>query len=112
MTSGLFLQEYLSRIIVFSDGDFPIAAQGRGQTPDNISLFSNAVDWLSDDTGLIDLRTKGVASRPIEDVEDAKRSMIKWTNFLLPILLVIGYGIFRFQINRRKRRQRMNERYV
>ena len=102
----------VSRIIIFSDGDFPIAAQGRGQTPDNISLFSNAIDWLSDDTGLIDLRTKGVASRPIEEVEDAKRAMIKWTNFLLPIALVIGYGIFRFQMNRRKRRQRMNERYV
>lgn len=99
------------RIIVIGDGDFPSAAQGRGQS-DNASLMVNSIDWLSDDTGLIELRTKGIASRPIEDMEDSKRSFLKWLNFLLPIALVIGYGLFRFQSRRNRRFRRMQERYV
>ena len=54
----------------------------------------NGIDWLSDDTGLIELRTKGVSSRPIKQMEDHERSLIKWINFLLPILLVLMYGVF------------------
>jgi ABC-type uncharacterized transport system involved in gliding motility auxiliary subunit len=95
------------KIIVFSDGDFLMGAQSRGQTPDNISLFSNAMDWLSDDTGLIDLRTKGVASRPIKEMEEAKITTTKWMNFLLPIALVIILGIVRFQRNQRTKLKRM-----
>lgn len=99
------------RIIVIGDGDFPSAAQGRGQS-DNANLMVNSIDWLSDDTGLIELRTKGIASRPIEDMEDSKRSFLKWLNFLLPIALVIGYGLFRYQARRNRRFRRMQERYV
>ena len=94
------------RIIVIGDGDFPSAAQGRGQS-DNANLMVNSIDWLSDDTGLIELRTKGVASRPIEDMDDSKRSFLKWLNFLLPIALVIGYGLFRYQARRNRRFRRM-----
>ena len=100
-----------SKIVVFTDGDFPIAGQGGGQTPDNVSLMSNSVDWLSDDTGLINLRTKGVASRPIDDLEDGEKTRIKWTNFLLPILLVLVYGFYRFQRNRRIRMKRMEQKF-
>jgi gliding-associated putative ABC transporter substrate-binding component GldG len=101
-----------TNLALYTDGDLPIGAQGRGQTSDNISLISNTVDYLSDDTGLIDLRTKGVTTRPIKELDDEERSQIKWINFLLPILLVVFYGIFRFQRNRRIRIRRMEERYV
>jgi ABC-type uncharacterized transport system involved in gliding motility auxiliary subunit len=101
-----------TNLALYTDGDLPIGAQGRGQTSDNISLISNTVDYLSDDTGLIDLRTKGVTTRPIKELDDEERTQIKWINFLLPILLVVFYGIFRFQRNRRIRIRRMEERYV
>ena len=44
-----------SKMVVFGDGDF--ATNGSGQQAqrledDNISLMANAIDWLSDDTGL------------------------------------------------------------
>lgn len=110
-TIGALVENGLSKLVLFSDGDFPIAAQSRDQNPDNISLFVNAVDYLSDDTGLIDLRTKSVVTRPIKDLEDAEKSRIKWTNFLLPILLVLAYGIFRFQRNRTVRMRRMEQSY-
>ncbi len=98
-------------VVVFSDADFVLGAQSRGQTPDNISLFSNAVDYLSDDTGLIDLRTKGVASRPIKEMEEAQITTTKWVNFLLPILLVIIVGIIRYQRNQRQRLRRMAQNF-
>jgi gliding-associated putative ABC transporter substrate-binding component GldG len=102
------------KMVVISDGDFPVNGppdQARNLQPDQISLLSNAIDWLSDDTGLIELRTKGVASRPIRQLEESTKTLLKYGNFLLPILLVIGYGIFRTQQNRIRRFRRMSETY-
>jgi len=96
------------KLILFGDADFPVS-QGRNSrsNSDNFSLLVNSVDWLSDDTGLIDLRTKGVVSRPIDDIEEAKVSMYKWGNFLLPIFLVLILGFYRNQKNRNLRVKRM-----
>ena len=48
-------------MVVFSDGDFAVNGEGQNAQqlqPDNVSLMSNAIDWLSDDTGLIELTNK------------------------------------------------------
>jgi gliding-associated putative ABC transporter substrate-binding component GldG len=108
---GPFSGQLNGRIILFSDGNFPISGQ-RGQNPDNISLVVNSIDWLSDDTGLIELRTKGITSRPIEELEEGKRTFLKYLNFLLPIGLILVYGFFRSQKNKNTRLKRMQERWV
>jgi ABC-type uncharacterized transport system involved in gliding motility auxiliary subunit len=103
-----------SKMIVISDGGFAVSGAPQQQRPvqgDNVSLLSNAVDWLSDDTGLIELRTKGVTGRPIRELEDTTRTLLKYLNFLLPLLLVVGYGLVRFQQNRMTRLRRMSENY-
>ena len=105
------------KLVVFGDGDYATAGQQGGQPSDNASLMVNSIDWLSDDTGLIALRTKGVASRPIDseylgDENAGKRDMIKYLNFGLPILLVLIYALFRSTRQRNLRMQRMQERYV
>jgi gliding-associated putative ABC transporter substrate-binding component GldG len=104
------------KMVVIADGDFPINGpayqqQQRRLQPDNVNIFSNAVDWLSDDTGLIALRTKGSVTRPIRELDDTTKTVLKYTNFLLPILLVVGYGVVRAQRNRMTRNKRMNENY-
>jgi ABC-type uncharacterized transport system involved in gliding motility auxiliary subunit len=100
------------KMVVISDGDFPVNGP-RGQQQqlqeDNVNLMVNSVDWLSDDTGLITLRTKGVTSRPIKDMDDSKRAFLKWFNFFLPILLILIYGFVRFQLKRNQRVTRMEE---
>ncbi|MFZ4521967.1 MAG: GldG family protein [Bacteroidales bacterium] len=104
-----------SRMIVISDGDFPSNGEGqqaRQIPPDNLNLMVNSIDWLSDDTGLIDLRTKEITSRPIDQMEDGKKAMLKYLNFLLPILLIIGYGMGRYQSRKNQRIRRMNENYI
>jgi len=104
------------KIIVFGDGDFAVNGEGQGAQQlgeDNISFMSNAIDWLTDDTGLIALRTKGVTSRPLDaSLEDSTKTLLKYLNFLLPIILVILYGVFRFQVKRKIRNELMATDYV
>jgi ABC-type uncharacterized transport system involved in gliding motility auxiliary subunit len=110
---GKLSGESNSRIILVSDGDFAVNGSQRGnQLPqDNVSLMVNSIDWLSDDTGLIDLRTKEITSRPVKEMSDGTRAFLKWFNFLLPILLIIVYELIRMQINRNKRIKRMEVSY-
>lgn len=104
-----------SKLVIVADADFIInGTQNQSQqlNPDNINLMANSIDWLSDDTGLIGLRTKTITSRPVKDVSDATALTIKWLNFLLPVFLVIAYGFIRTQIKRNQRIKRMEENYV
>jgi gliding-associated putative ABC transporter substrate-binding component GldG len=100
------------KAIVFGDGDFPVNSQeGRGLAADNINLLVNSVDFLSDESGLMELRTKGATTHPIKEIDETKRSLIKYINFLLPVILVILYGFIRSQKAKAIRIQRMQERY-
>jgi len=104
-----------SRIILVGDGDFAINGYGESAhalNPDNVNLMVNSIDFLSDDTGLISLRTKGIHSRPLEQVEDSTKTILKYANFLLPIILIIVYGIVRVQKNRIIRNKRMREDFI
>ncbi len=115
LVSGKLSGNMTSRMIIISDGDFPLNGEGQQarQIPgDNLNLLVNSIDWLSDDTGLIDLRTKEVSSRPIDQMEDGKKAFLKYLNFLLPIFLIIGTGVVRYQSRRNLRIRRMNENYI
>ena len=105
-----------TKMVVFSCGDFAVNGEGEQAQqlqPDNVSLLVNSIDWLSDDTGLIEMRTKGVSSRPIDSsLEDGTKSVIKYVNFILPILLIIIYGIYRSQMRRKKRNKIKSINYV
>jgi gliding-associated putative ABC transporter substrate-binding component GldG len=103
-----------SRLVVIANGSFAVNGEGQQQqqvNADNISLASNAIDWLSDDTGLIELRTKGVTSRPLEQIDDTKRNLYKYGNVVLPILLMIGIALYRRQRYARKRQSWMQGNY-
>ncbi len=95
-----------SKMVVIANGTFAVNGEGQQQqqvNPDNVNLASNAIDWLSDDTGLIELRTKGITSRPLKQIEDTERNLYKYGNVALPILLMIGIALFRRQRYARKR---------
>ena len=105
-----------TKMVIFGDGDFVVNGEGQQAQQlqgDNVSFMSNAIDWLSDDTGLIELRTKGVTARPLDaSLEDSTKTLLKYLNFLLPLLLMMFYGIYRFQSRRKLRNKLMNMSYV
>ncbi|MEM1138135.1 MAG: Gldg family protein, partial [Bacteroidota bacterium] len=106
-------EEKTSKMVVVSHGSFAIN-QGGGQqqiNPDNANFAVNAIDWLADDTGLIELRTKGVTARPLEPVEDTSRELIRYANVILPILLVLFLAFYRKRKNAAKRQEWMEGKY-
>jgi gliding-associated putative ABC transporter substrate-binding component GldG len=108
---GKFNAGQKSRLVVFGDGDFAATSREQGNK-DNVSFMVNSIDWLSDESGLMELRTKGITSRPLEQIKDNKKVFLKYLNFLLPVLIIIVFGIFRFQHKRILRIKRMEAEYV
>lgn len=108
------LDNGLSRVVVVTNGQFCVNGEGQRpqqQNEDNVNLASNAIDWIADDTGLINLRTKGITSRPLDQVEDSTKTMIKYGNVLTPILLILIYAFIRKQRSNRRRQKWMQGNY-
>lgn len=111
---GAGLNNGNSRIVLIPNGTFCVNGEGQRpqqQNPDNINLASNSIDWIADDTGLINLRTKGITSRPLDQVEDGTKAMIKYGNVFAPILLILIYALVRKQRNNRRRQKWMQGNY-
>jgi ABC-type uncharacterized transport system involved in gliding motility auxiliary subunit len=97
-----------TKLVVVGDGDFIVNGSGQRQQrlPEgNINLLANSVDSLTGDTGLLSLRTQRVTSRPLMQISPTTTTLLKYANVLLPILLVIGYGLFRYRQNQARRRR-------
>ena len=95
-------------LVIIGDGDFAINGprnNARQLNPDNVNLLVNSVDFLSDETGLIELRTRGISYRPLRTLDEGSVQLIKYLNLLGPLGIITLYGIFRLQ--KRKKRRRM-----
>jgi gliding-associated putative ABC transporter substrate-binding component GldG len=91
-----------TRVVLVGDGDFA-RDQFMGNR-DNLTLFANMVDYLADDAGLITIRTKEVSMPPLEQLSDATKKIVKYANLIVPPLLVIAYGLFRWRMWRARRK--------
>lgn len=109
LTLAATWEKGLCKMVIFGNGNFAVNQQNQQVNPENLNLFTNAVDWLSDDTGLIELRTKGLSSRPLDDLEAGTKTLIKWANFLIPIVLVLIYALLRAQKRKMQRLKRMHK---
>ena len=96
------------KIVVITNGQFIVNGEGQQAqqlAADNVNFASNAVDWLSDDTGLIDLRTKAVTNRPLQSVDDSTRNILKYGNVFAPVFLILVYALIRRSQSARKRQR-------
>ncbi len=112
--AGLF-ENKKSKIIVITDGEFAINGSGQAahQVQDgNVAFVVNSIDFMSDDTGLIQLRSKKQKVRLLEQLDDATKQVLKILNFILPIILIILFGIFRYQKRKILRIKRKGDYYV
>lgn len=95
--------QFNGRIIVVGDSDF-MSDGFIGNNRDNLTLFQNLVDTLSFDEDLINIRSKGVSSRPIkEGISDSAKSAIRYANVLGLTLVVVLFGLLRYFLRRRSR---------
>jgi gliding-associated putative ABC transporter substrate-binding component GldG len=84
-----------TRIVVVGDGDF-MKDDFAGNRSNSI-FFTNIVDYLADDAGLITIRSKNVAPPPLEQLSDGTKKLVKYSNLFLPPFLIIGYGLLRWR---------------
>ena len=76
-----------ARVIVIGDSDF-IKDPLIDKTME--SFFMNLLDWSLDNTGLINIRSKGIKLRVLKDVDDSTKLIIKILDiFLMPLLLIL-----------------------
>lgn len=84
-----------TRMIVVGTGG--IFSSALPLEPENFVFFSNVLDWLTQDEGLIAIRSKGISYQAIGEISLLKRSLFKWSNFLLIPLCMAGFGVFRWR---------------
>lgn len=106
-----------TKMIVFSDGDvfksevsendesvYPLGYDRYSQqTYGNKVFLLNAVDYLTDDSGLIALRTKEIKLRLL-DKGKLVAEKLQWQliNTIIPIIMLILFGIFQHIYRKRK----------
>jgi len=69
----------------------------------NKDFLLNAVAYLTQENGLIQVRNKEVKIRPLDKVK-LKEGRVKWQvlNVAVPLILLIGYGVLRFYLRKRR----------
>ncbi|WP_224996445.1 gliding motility-associated ABC transporter substrate-binding protein GldG [Cesiribacter sp. SM1] len=105
------------KIVVVSDGDFPINEVNRrtreplplGAAPFTQQIFANsefiqnALAYLTNESGLILARNKEIAIRPLDPVRvEAEKSWWQTLNLLVPVLLVVLLGVGHYFWRKRK----------
>ncbi|WP_017257861.1 gliding motility-associated ABC transporter substrate-binding protein GldG [Pedobacter arcticus] len=106
-----------TKMLVFSDGDvfksqvsgkdgsvFPLGYDKYSQqTYGNKTFLLNAVDYLTDDSGLIALRSKEIKLRLL-DKGKLVADKVQWQliNTLIPLFILIFFGIFQHLYRKRK----------
>lgn len=89
------------RIIFVGDSDFTTNSfLGRNQ--DNLIFMSNLVDGLTKDLDLVNIRSKGATSRPLKDLSDGVKSLLKYLNIFLPTLIIMIFGFIRFYLRKKE----------
>jgi ABC-type uncharacterized transport system involved in gliding motility auxiliary subunit len=100
-TGSPLAQSPATRIVVVGDGDFTRDQYGNKE---NLTFFVNMVDYLVDDAGLITIRSKELATPPLEQVSDGTKKAVKYADLIVPPALVLGYGLVRWRMRKARKR--------
>ena len=105
-----------AKVLIISDGDIIKNQMGREgsiyplgydrftrQTFGNKNFMLNAIDYLTDGTGLINVRSKELKLRLLNKAK-VKSESTKWQiiNLVLPVLLILIFGIVQSRIRKAK----------
>ena len=82
-------EDYKSAVISIACSDFLQDEAIRLCGSDNINFATNAIDWLCDNSGLIQLRNKYTTFPTLEKINKQEEKVIKATNMTIPPVIVI-----------------------
>ena len=88
-----------TRMVVIGDGKFALDAFLSSRA--NADFFLNLVDWLAQDESLITIRTREITARPLAEISDPMKKVVKYANILIPAVIFILIGVVRWQIRRK-----------
>lgn len=71
------------------------------------SFFLNSVDWLLQDEGLIDIRSRGMGNRPLKEIEPVLQQAVVYADILLVPFLLILAGLIQWRWRRRRIKKRV-----
>lgn len=89
------------RVVLVGDADF-LSDQFTGERSPNLAFGLNAVDWLTQDEGLIAIRTKSRVPKPLAFSSEAARQRVKYFNLVGVPLTVVLFAAGRLWMRRRK----------
>ncbi len=95
-----------SRIIIIGSGSFVKDDFRRNES--GFIFLMNMADWLTQDIGLISIRSKQSTARRLNDeaLSNATKQVIKYVNILAMPVLVIVFGVVRWRFKRSLKRKR------
>lgn len=101
-----------SAIVTITDADFINDEIGSSGHTDNVTFALNSIEWLADNSGLIQLRNKFTTFSSLEPTEENIRGFLKYLNFFLPILTVLTIMLIRYRRYQHKRANRSRPGYI
>ena len=91
-----------SRLVVIGNGSFVTDDYRRSAA--SFVVLLNIADWLTQDKGLISIRSKQVTGRTLRVVSDGTKNFVKYLNMFGMPFLVIIIGLIRWQFKRSSRK--------
>ncbi|MGH2575154.1 MAG: GldG family protein [Ignavibacteria bacterium] len=84
-----------TKVIVIGNSEFPLD-EFRG--PDeNLLFFANMIDFMTDDIGLSEIRSKDASPQQLKPIEDSTRKILKYGLLVVPPAIVLVYGLLRWR---------------
>lgn len=96
-----------THIVVLGNSNF-IADWFISDFQENMVFFLNVIDWLTLGEELIGIRSRGVTDRPLIELTDKQKAVIKFLNIFAVPALVGVFGLLRFYFRRKKKKVMMS----
>jgi len=89
------------RVIVIGNGSF--VSDDNRRNNNAFIVLMNIADWMTQDKGLISIRSKQVTGRMLKVTADGTKKIVKYINMFAMPLLVILFGVIRWQWRKKNR---------
>lgn len=91
-----------AKIAIIGDSNF-IEDKFLGNYPENLIFFQNLVDSLSLDDDLITIRSKQVLDRPIKEISETEKNILKYFNIFGIAAIFLIFGLAKYYWRRKRK---------